>query len=146
MIISWISNGINFFKFVKSEFEVYSEDDMNELYWVKVKFFSNSIRKNPPCFNAEMGIRYSPHLVVKGDEEYLGVTFADGDACVYDKEIDAIVVSLYEGVGYHKLVKGAEFLIMEGPHIVGEGIVKDVENDDDVALYARNRWKPPMSN
>ncbi len=111
------------------KFEVYSEDDMNELYWVKVKFFSNSIRKNPPSFNAEMGIRYSPHLVVKGDEEYLGVTFTDGDACVYDKEIDAIVVSLYEGVGYHKLVKGAEFLIMEGPHIVGEGMVKDVEVD-----------------
>ena len=79
-------------------------------------------------------------------EEYLGETFADEDACVYDKEINAIVVSLYEGAGYHKLVKGAEFLIMEGPHIVGEGIVKDVENDDDVALYARNRWKPPMSN
>ncbi len=37
-----------------------------------------------------MGIRYSPHLVVKG---------------------------------------GAEFLIMEGPHIVGEGIVKDIEMD-----------------
>lgn len=104
---------------------------MNELYWLKVKFFSNSMGKNPPCLciNAEMGIRYSPHLVVKGDEEHLGVTFVDGDACVYDKEIDAIVVSLYEGVGYHKLVKGAEFLIMEGPHIVGEGIVEDVEID-----------------
>ncbi len=100
------------------------------LLLVKVKFFSNSIRKNPPCFNADTGIRYSPHLVIKGDEEYLGVTFVDGDACVYDKEMDAIVVSVYEGVGYHKLVKGAAFLIMEGPHIVGEGIVEDIEMDN----------------
>lgn len=101
-------------------------EKFNNLYLVKVKFFSNSIRKNPPCFKTDTGIRYSPHLVVKGDEEYLGVSFEDGDGCEYNKEIDAIVVPLYEGVGYHKLIKGVEFLIMEGPHIVGEGMVKDV--------------------
>ncbi len=99
---------------------------MHNLYLVKVKFFSSSIRKNLPCFKADTGIRYSPHFVVKGDEEYLGVSFVDGDACEYDKEIDVIVVSLYDGVGYHKLIKCAEFLIMEGPHIVGEGMVEDV--------------------
>lgn len=100
--------------------------DMADLYWVKVTFFSNSIRKKPPCFNLETGIRYSPHFVVKGDSEYLGVSFEDGDICTFEKEIDAIVVPLYEGVGYHKLAKEVEFFIMEGPHIVGEGIVKDV--------------------
>ncbi len=84
---------------------------MNDFYLIKVIFFANSIRKNLPRFNADRGIRYSPHLVIKGNEEYLGVTFVDGDACVYDKEIDAMVVSVYEGVGYHKLVKGAEFFI-----------------------------------
>lgn len=99
---------------------------MIDSYWVEVKFFSNSIRKKPPCFKADTGIRYSPHFVVKGDGEYLGVSFENGDICVYDKEIEAIVVPLYEGVGYHKLVKGAEFLIMEGPHVVGEGVVRDV--------------------
>lgn len=36
-------------------------------------------------------IRYSPHLVVKGDEEYLGVTFVDGDDCVYDKEMETLI-------------------------------------------------------
>ena len=96
---------------------------MKDYYWVNVKFFSYSIRKNLPCFK---GVRYSPHLVVKGDGEYLGVTFVDGDVCVFDKEIEAIVVSVYEGVGYHKLVKGTKFLVMEGPHIVGEGIVMEV--------------------
>lgn len=99
---------------------------MADLYWVKVKFFSNSIRKKPPCFKLDMGIRYSPHLVVKDDSEYLGVTFVDADICTFEKRIDAIVAPLYEGAGYHKLVKDVEFLIMEGPHIVGEGIVKDV--------------------
>ena len=97
-----------------------------------MKFYSNSIRKKPPCFKLEIGRRYSPHFVVKGDGEYLGVTFVDGDDCVFDKEIDAIVVSLYEGVGYHKLVKDTEFSIVEGPHTVGEGIVKDVRRGNRV--------------
>ena len=97
---------------------------MHDLYLVKVKFFSNSIREKPPCINLEMEVRYSPHLVVKGDIEYLGVSFVDGNIGVFDKEIDAIVVSIYEGVSYHKLVKDTEFWIVEGPHIVGEGIVK----------------------
>ena len=96
---------------------------MSDLYLVKAKFFSNSIRKTPPCAK---GIRYSPHFVVKDDREYLGVTFCDMDDCVFDKEIEAIVVSVYEGVGYYKLVKDTEFSIMEGPHIVGAGIVIDV--------------------
>lgn len=97
---------------------------MNDFYLVRVKFFQNSIREKLPCFSADMG-RYSPHLVVKGDDEYLGVNFVDGGACEFDKENDMIVESIYEGVGYHKLVEGAEFFIMEGPHVVGEGIVED---------------------
>lgn len=108
-----------------SNFEFRSEVDMNNLYLVKVNFFSNSIRKIPPCSKTEAGMRYSPHFVVKGDGEYLGVTFVDMDNCVFDKEFDTIVVSVYEGVGYHKLVKGTEFSIMEGPHIVGNGIVEE---------------------
>ncbi len=110
--------------------EFYSVEDMNDLYLVKVKYFSNSIRKKPPCLKPEKGMRYSPHFVVKGDEEYLGVTFTDGDESVFDKEIYALAVSIYEGVGYHKLVNDAEFLIMEGPYIVGEGVVKEVYKDN----------------
>lgn len=110
---------------------------MNYFYLVRVKFFSNSIRKNLSCFNADLRTRYSPHLVIKGDDEYLAVNFVDGAVCEYDKENDAVVESIYEGVGYYKLVKGAEFLIMEGPHIVGEGIVKDIKVDG----LKEKQWK-----
>lgn len=102
---------------------------MQDLYFVKVKFYSNSIRKALPVLTANSG-RYSPHFVVEGDIEYLGVTFVDGDVSVFDKETDAIVITPYDGVGYHKLVKGAKFLIKEGPHTVGEGIVEDIYKDN----------------
>ena len=97
---------------------------MIDLYLVRVKFFKNDIREKVPNFSADM-VRYLPHLVVKGDDEYLGVNFVDGGDCEFDEENDMIVESIYEGVGYHKLVEGAEFFIMEGPHVVGEGIVTD---------------------
>ena len=100
--------------------------EMKNFYWVKLIFFSDSIRKTPPCLKPDAEGRYSPYLVVKNDDEYLGVTFINGDESVFDKEIDAMAVSLYEGVGYYKLVKGSEFMIMEGSHIVGEGIVAAV--------------------
>lgn len=104
---------------------------MNDLYLVRVKFFSNSIKKSLSNFNA-VKTRYSPHLVIKGDYEYLGVTFSDDGANYeYDKEINVLVESIYDGMGYYKLVEGAEFLIMEGPHIVGEGIVKDIIADEE---------------
>ncbi len=119
------------------EVEIYCEEDMNESYWVRVKFFSNSIRKKPPCFKLDKGIRYSPHLVVRGDGEYLGVSFEDGDVCAFDEEVDAIVVPLYENVDYNKLVKDVEFSIMEGPHIVGEGIVKEVFRFRSDTFYDR---------
>lgn len=110
---------------------------MNNFYLVRVKFFSNSIRKNLSYFNTDVRTRYSPHLIIKGDNEYLGVTFVEGTVCECDKENDAVVESIYKGVGYYKLVKGAEFLIMEGPHIVGEGIVKDIKVDG----LKENQWK-----
>lgn len=81
---------------------------MNNFYLVRVKFFSNSIRKNLSYFNTDVRTRYSPHLIIKGDNEYLGVTFVEGTVCECDKENDAVVESIYKGVGYYKLVKGAE--------------------------------------
>ena len=48
-----------------------------------VKFFSKK-RRTPP--NLTSG-KYYPHLVIKGDTEYLGVTFIDGEEVVFDKEI-----------------------------------------------------------
>ena len=43
-----------------------------------VTFFSKK-RKTPP--NLTNG-KYNPHLVIKGDTEYLGVTFIDGEGIV----------------------------------------------------------------
>ena len=98
---------------------------MDGFVLVSVKFFSNSYRKTPPCLKLDIE-RYSPHFLVKGDEEYLGVTFWDGDVCIFNKEIYAIAGFIYQGVGYYKLVKNVEFFIMEGPHMVGEGVVEEV--------------------
>lgn len=88
---------------------------------VKVTFFSDSVRKAPPYLHD-----YRPHFVVEGDEEYLGVCFIDGAACTFDKEVEAIALPVYEGVGYDKLTVHTLFSIMEGGNIVGEGIVIDI--------------------
>ena len=68
----------------------------------------------------------NPHLVIKGDTEYLGVTFIDGEEVVFDKEIIASALPLYDGVDYSGLTEGTKFMIMEGRNIVGEGIVNEV--------------------
>ena len=87
-----------------------------------VTFFSKK-RKTPP--NLTNG-KYNPHLVIKGDTEYLGVTFIDGEEVIFDKEIIASALPLYEGVDYSGLTEGTKFMIMEGGNIVGEGIVNEV--------------------
>ena len=56
----------------------------------------------------------------------LGINFIDGEDVIFDKEIDANTLPLYETVDYSALKSGTEFLIMEGGNIVGEGIVKEV--------------------
>lgn len=87
-----------------------------------VKFFSKK-RKTPP--NLTSG-KYYPHLVIKGDTEYLGVCFIDGEEVIFDKEIIASALPLYEGVDYSGLTKGTEFMIMEGGNKVGEGVIDEI--------------------
>lgn len=69
---------------------------------------------------------YYPHFVIKGTEEYLGINFIDGDDVIFDKQIGANALPVYETVDYSALQAGTEFLIMEGGNIVGEGIVKEI--------------------
>lgn len=97
--------------------------DLDFAIIVTVTFFSDSVRKTPPCL-----YDYRPHFVVKGDDEYLGVRFIDGDSCDFDKAVEAIVLPVYEGVRYDKLTVHTLFSIMEGGNIVGEGIVTDIWN------------------
>lgn len=89
---------------------------------VSVIFFAGK-RNTIPNLN---GMVYRPHLLVKGDTEYLGVCFINGDLSGFNQVTDALVLPVYSGVNYNKLEVGVIFFIMEGPHIVGEGIVKDI--------------------
>lgn len=87
-----------------------------------VTFFSKRRRKPPNLNNG----KYCPRLVIKGSEQLLGVNFIDGEDVIFDKQIGANALPLYETVDYSALKAGTEFLIMEGSNIVGEGIVKEI--------------------
>ena len=87
-----------------------------------VTFFSKK-RGTPPNLNNG---KYCPHFVIKGSNQLLGVNFIDGEDVIFDKEIGANVLPLYETVDYSALQGGTEFLIMEGSNIVGEGVVSDI--------------------
>ena len=85
--------------------------------------FFNKKRRTPPNLNNGM---YYPHFVIKGTEEYLGINFIDGEDVIFDKQIGANALPVYETVDYSAIQVGAEFFIMEGGNIVGEGIVKEI--------------------
>lgn len=87
-----------------------------------VTFFSKK-RRTPPNLNNGM---YYPHFVIKGTEEYLGINFTDGEDVIFNKQIEANALPLYETVDYSALQAGTEFFIMEGGNVVGEGIVKEI--------------------
>lgn len=87
-----------------------------------VTFFSKK-RRTPPNLNNGM---YYPHFVIKGTEEYLGINFIDGEDVIFNKQIEANALPLYENVDYSDLQAGTEFFIMEGGNIVGEEIVKEI--------------------
>ena len=87
-----------------------------------VTFFSQKRRTPPNLHNG----KYCPHLVIKGSEQLLGVNFIDGEDVIFDKQIVANALPLYENVDYSVLRAGTEFLIMDSGNIVGEGIVKEI--------------------
>ena len=87
-----------------------------------VTFFSKK-KTSPPNLNNG---KYSPHIVVKGTEEYLEVNFIDGEDVIFDKSIRANALPVNEDVDYSSLQVGTEIFIMEGSAIVGEGLVKEL--------------------
>lgn len=89
---------------------------------VTVTFFSGK-RDTVPCLCSGA---YRPHLVIKGDDEYLGVCFTEGSPCEFNQTVSAVVLPVYDGVHYHKLTIHTPFFVMEGPNIVGEGVVEDI--------------------
>ena len=87
-----------------------------------VTFFSKK-RGVPPNLNNG---KYCPHLVIKGSDQQLGVNFIDGEDVIFGKQVRANALPVNEDVDYSALQAGAEFLIMEGGNVVGEGIVKEI--------------------
>jgi hypothetical protein len=71
--------------------------------------------------------QYRPHFrAIGGSGELLGVAFMDrpDDPILPGQKTYATVKSLYEpALSYSELVEGARFEILEGPHVVGFGIV-----------------------
>ena len=87
-----------------------------------VTFFTEK-RRTPPNLNNG---KYCPHFVIKGSAQQLGVNFIDGEDVIFDKQIGANPLPVYETVDYSALQAGSEFLIIEGGNVVGEGIVKEI--------------------
>ena len=67
--------------------------------------------------------KYSPHFVVVGTAEYLGVCFLDGTECVFDEPALGMPSPLPGYCGLRPLENNAEFLIYEGANAVGKGRV-----------------------
>ena len=85
-------------------------------------FFSKKMTNPPNLING----KYSPHIVVKGTEEHLGINFIDGEDVIFNQPIRANALPVNEDVDYSALQVGTEFLILEGSSIVGEGIVQEI--------------------
>lgn len=98
------------------------KSDLDFTICCTVTFFSKK-RRTPPNLNNG---KYCPLLVIKGDEQLLGVNFIDGEEVIFDKPIGANALPENEAVDYSILQVGTEFLIMEGGNIVGEGSVKEI--------------------
>ncbi len=80
--------------------------------------------------HGEFILGYAPHLVVPPDSEFLGVRVSeiedpDGYRVVYPGTSAKVLFQLiyHPKVDYSGLATGAEFLIQEGPHVVGTGRV-----------------------
>ncbi|MCR5349367.1 MAG: hypothetical protein K6E20_00090 [Acholeplasmatales bacterium] len=88
--------------------------------------FDSKKREKFPDLNS--GI-YRPHIVINGDNEYLGIEFETSKLKEFDKEDKAIIRSLYNPDMYEKLIPGVLFTIREGRKIVGNGRVESIVFD-----------------
>ena len=87
-----------------------------------VTFFRKKMTNPPNLING----KYSPHIVVKGTEEQLGINFIDGEDVYFDQPIRSNALPVNEDTDYSSLQVGTEFFILEGSTIVGEGIVQEI--------------------
>ena len=87
-----------------------------------ITFFSKKMTNLPNLNNG----RYSPHIVVKGTEEQLGINFIDGEDVYFDQPIRSNALPVNEDIDYSALQEGTEFLIIDGGMVVGEGLVEEI--------------------
>lgn len=81
-------------------------------------------RDTPIRMRGTRSSSYKPHLRVGGVGEWLRVAFLVGPEWVAPgEEAEATVELMYDGVDYSALVPGAEFDVVEGPHVVARGTV-----------------------
>lgn len=71
---------------------------------------------------------YRPHFRVSSSPELLGIAFIDGPECVQPSTpVHAKVRFVYlPEVDYTLLTIGAHFEILEGPQVVGYGVIIDL--------------------
>ena len=96
-------------------------DENRAVLHVEVIFWSGKRKTSPSLVSG----KYSPHFVVTGTTEYLGVCFLDGtERCAFDEPALGNAQPLYpDTVDYGPLENNAEFLIYEGANTVGKGRV-----------------------
>ena len=96
---------------------------MKKLTFICTIKFDKNKRKSLPDL---MSGNYRPHILLKGDTQYLGFYFEQGEIKNFDEETICFLNPIYEGVDYSSLKKGTNFFIMEGCNTVGEGIVNEI--------------------
>jgi len=70
-----------------------------------------------------VGCQYRPHLRVDSDSEYLGVCLVDGPVVISPGDQANVTFLLIYSVDYSPLKPNQTFQIVEGPHVVGRGII-----------------------
>lgn len=73
-----------------------------------------------------MSSNYRAHILIKGDTQYLGFYYEQGEIKNFDEETNCFLIPIYDSVDYSNLKEGTSFFIMEGCNKVGEGIVNEI--------------------
>jgi translation elongation factor EF-Tu-like GTPase len=76
---------------------------------------------------------YRPHLVPDGSSSTLGVQLVDGPESIAPGESGEVTCECIFELSYDELQPGVRFVIVEGPHRIGVGVVVSGERGADSA-------------
>lgn len=88
--------------------------------FAEVIFYSEQ-RKHLPASG------YRPDAIFNDCKDYWGITFIDLPITKFDVKTPATIKFSFKDCHYQEVVSGQFFLIMEGPHQVGEGKIISIE-------------------